>query len=125
MATPIILPVTAIPRNQGVQVPACLPASRWIDAKVLAAGVAETYAPPSDADDTPGVIIGINATDGPLYINFNGVAAVPIADIADGTASAMLRTDTGSPFLIAWPDRALSLSMISPVDCTVTIEVWR
>ena len=120
MVAPVIRQLTAIARQQGTQVPAALPAATWVDARVLAAGVAESYAVP----DT-GVMLGINATTGPLYINFNDTAAAPAADINDGTASIMLRTDAGSPFLIAAPFNTSTLSMICAEACVVTIEVWK
>jgi hypothetical protein len=119
MATPVVGRVVAIPRQQGIQVPAALPAATWVDSRVLAANVAEAYTMPAG-----GMIIGINATTGPLYINFNAAAAVPVADVNDGTSSIMLRTDAGSPFLITPPLQTSSMSMICGAACVVTIEVW-
>lgn len=119
MVAPVIRQLVPVPRNQGVQVPAALPAATWVDSRVLAAGVAESYAVPDD-----GVMLGINASTGPLYINFNDTAVIPIADVNDGTSSIMLRTDAGSPFIIAAPSATSTLSMICAAACVVTIEVW-
>jgi len=125
MATPVISRLVPIPRNQGIQIPGVLNTATWIDARVLAAGVAESYTLPTDAQ-TPAqhaTLLRINANAGPIFVNFNGTAAVPGADVTNGTSSIMLRTDLG-PVLLAAPHATDTLSIISPSACIVTIEAW-
>lgn len=124
MVAPVISRLVPVPRNQGVQVPAALPAASWCDSKALAGGVAESYTIPVDVNGNRGTLLGINAETGPLYYSFNGTAVVPTADVTNGTSSIMLRTDTGSPFLISVPNWAYTLSLISAAANIVTIEVW-
>lgn len=123
MATPVVTRLQPVPRNQGVQVPGLLPTGTWIDARVLAAGAAESYTLPTDADGNKGIMLRLNSNAGPLYINFNGTAVVPVADVIDGTSSIILRTDLG-PVLLAAPHAADTLSIFSPSAAIVTIEAW-
>lgn len=119
MVAPVVGRLVPVSRQQGEPVPAALPVATWVDSRILAANVAETYTLP-----TGGVFIGLTADVGPLYINFNAAAAVPVADVNDGTSAIMLRTDAGAPFILSPPFRTSTLSMISPVAAIVTIEVW-
>lgn len=123
MATPVVSRLTPVPRNQGVQVPGLWPAATWIDARVLAAGVAESYTIPADASGNKGTMLRINSNAGPLYVNFNGTAVVPVGDVNDGTSSIILRTDIG-PVLIVAPLSTAVLSMLSPGASIVTLEAW-
>ena len=118
MVAPVIGRLTGIARN-GENVPGALNAATWCDSRALAANVAENYSVPDG-----GVMLGITASAGPLYINFNGAAAVITSDVNDGTSSVMLRTDLGAPFIIAAPSAASTLSMICGATCLVSIEVW-
>src|SRR5215467_13516410 len=124
MATPTINRMVPVTRNQGVQVPGLVPIATWIDCLVLVAGAAQSYTLAQDGQ-TPkvrGIIYRLTANAGPLYINFNGTAAVPTAK-TDGTSSIMVRTDLGPAFLVM-PDFADTLSIISPSAAIVTIEAW-
>ena len=57
-----------------------LPPSNWSDAKLLAAGVAETFVVPEGAK-----FVAFSRT-ADIYVKYNGTAAVS-TDLADGTAS--------------------------------------
>lgn len=100
--------------------------SQWIDSLVLAAGVAENYALPTDAQipAQKGTMFRITSNAGPIYVNWNGTAVIPVADVTTGLSSIILRTDLG-PILVMEPSpRPTNLSFISPSDAIVTIEVW-
>ena len=86
---------------------------QWIDAKALAAGVAETYTVPTDV-----TFVILSGTQ-PFYINVNGVAAVP-GDTSDGTAS--LYVPSGAEFEI---NSGASLSIMSPAISVVTIGCYK
>jgi hypothetical protein len=122
---PTIDTLRPVTRQQGTQIPNLSPTARWIDSVSLAAGVAETYTLPTDSLSSKGEILGISATDGPLYGNFAGTAAVNASDIVNGTASLMFRTDAGASYLLTVPIGATALSLICANACVVTIEVWR
>jgi hypothetical protein len=114
--------IAPITRNQGVPVPGLAQVASWFDAIVLVANVAQAYVLPTDAAGNKGQILRISANAGPLFINFQGAAAVPGANIADGSSSIILRTDLG-PVALAVPDGRPNMSVISPVGAIVTIEV--
>lgn len=118
MPDPAIGKITAVPRNQGVQVPDALPAPTWVDAKVLA-GAAENYAVNTDSDGAKGMIVRICAT-AVIWGNFNGTAVVPLADIDDGTSSFMI--PAGEARVFVFPSEAHVLSLIG--TATVSIEAW-
>lgn len=126
-STPVIVKLVPIPRQQGVQIPNLLNCAQWVDARVLAAGVAEDYPVPSDAQSPiqKGTILRFTCNAGPIYVNINGgTAAVPAADVTDGTASIMLRTDLGSVLMTVPSPRLANISIISPSAAVLTIEVW-
>jgi hypothetical protein len=122
---PIIDRLRPVVRQQGTQIPNLIPTSRWIDSRALAAGVSEPYAIPTDAAGAKAAILGISATAGPIYINFAGTATVVNADVSDGTASIMLRTDAGGSYLISVPPGATSMSLICAATSVVSIEAWQ
>lgn len=125
MATPFISPMVPVPRNQGIQVPGLLPMANWVDCIVLTAGVAGSYTLPTDAQSPAqkGMILRLTSNSGPVYLNFNGAAAVATAK-TDGTSSVMLHTDLESLFIVA-PSFSQTLSLICASNAIVTIEVWR
>ena len=84
----------------------------WVDAFVLAAGVAETYTVPASARF---VIFSATAD---FYANFNGAtAAAPTTEISNGTASVLNPTARRvTP--------AATVSLIAPAACTITVEVF-
>lgn len=85
-------------------------APEWVDARVLAAATAETYTVPANVS-----FVVLSSATG-FYINLTGTAAVPGADVTDGTASFYVpasiqcRVPTGS-----------SISMIITAGGVVTI----
>jgi hypothetical protein len=114
-----ILPVV---RNQGVPIAGLVQFGQWIDAIALAAGAASAYTLPTDAAGNKGTILRLTCNAGPIYVNFGGTATVP-ATVTTGLASGMMRTDLG-PVLLAVPDAAVTMSVISPSAGELTIEVW-
>lgn len=63
-----------------------LPFPEWIDARLFGAATAEDYTVPSGIG-----LIEVSGTVG-FYMNTNGTAAAPGADIADGTGSHYIST---------------------------------
>jgi hypothetical protein len=84
----------------------------WVDARVLAAGVAESHTVPTGAD-----IVEISSTAA-FYCKPNGTAAVPAADVSDGTASEL--NPTG--YVLRG---VTSLGLISAPGATVTMKFYR
>lgn len=85
--------------------------SKHIDAYVLAAGVAKSVTIPTGAR-----VAIFNATAN-FYVNWNAVAAVPAADITNGSGpelNPVARDVTGDT----------AFSMIAPADCIVTIAYF-
>jgi hypothetical protein len=85
--------------------------SDHIDARVLAVSAAESHTIPTGARYV------MFSANGDFYANFAGTAAIPTADVTDGTASILnpqLRT-IGA---------ATTISLISPAACIVTMEFY-
>ncbi|SRR6266851_7902113 len=114
--------IEPVARGPGIQVPGLLPIGEWIDALVLVANTPQSYTLPTDASARRGPILRITANAGPLYINFQGTAAVPVANLT-GTSSIMLRTDLG-PMLLVAPNFGSAMSVICPSAAIVTIEAF-
>ena len=90
-----------------------IPRAHYINAMVLAAGVAETFTIPTDC-----TYLFMTATAN-FYARFSGTpAAVPSTEIADGTGSALNPTARHVGGLT-------SISFIAPTDCTITIECFK
>jgi hypothetical protein len=85
--------------------------SNHADARALAAGVAESHTVPTGAK----YVVFSSTTD--FYANFAGVAAIPAADVTDGTASIL------NPQLRAI-GQATAIGLISPAACIVTMEFY-
>lgn len=93
----------------------------YIDARVLAAGVAEVYTVPSGAD------VVMFASDAPFYARANAAAAVPAADVSDGSASDLNPTayllrpfgTTGGGAAIA------TIGLIASTDAVVVVKVYK
>lgn len=89
-------------------------ASKWVDHVVLVAGVAQTYTVPSW-----GKFVRIVGAGANVLANFSGgAAAIPVANVVDGTGSAVnpgTRQVTGGS----------TISLIAPIGCVVSVEVWR
>ena len=86
--------------------------SDYIDHRVLAANVAETHTVPTGAK-----YVMFNATT-PFYARIGGTAAVPAADVTDGTGSMYC------PELRSI-DAATTISLIAPTTCIVTMEFYK
>jgi len=92
----------------------------WIDARVLAAGVAETYQAPAGAK-----YVRI-AGDGTFYAKIaaaSTAAAVPAADIVDGTASELM--PAGAVEFRTLPVDQAFISLIASAACVVTLSFYR
>lgn len=114
-----------LPRNQGVQIPGVVNAANWVDAVVLGVATAESYTLPTDASGNRATIIGITATGAsPLWLNYDGVAVVPVADTTNGAAPSLLRTDLGFSYLISVPAGTIAISIISAAAAIIAIECW-
>lgn len=88
------------------------PAPTYIDARVLAANTAETHTMPSN---TRFVLFSGNCN---FYVNPNGTAAVPAADVTDGSGSEL------NPTAYYFSTPPTSLSLIAPTTCVVTMSVY-
>ena len=90
------------------------PASQYINARVLVAGVAERETLPTAYN-----VLVINSTAN-VYAKFGGsgiTATVPV-DTTDGTASEL------SPTGYVLPEWATHVSIISPVNCIATLAYY-
>lgn len=85
--------------------------SDQVDARVLAAGVAEVHTVPTGAR-----YVLFSSTED-FYVKVNGTAAVPSDDVTAGTASIL------NPGLRSL-DRVITLGLISPVACVITMEFY-
>lgn len=90
--------------------------SDWIDARVLAAGVVESFQAPTVAKRV------LFSGNGNFYCRItpaaNGsavAAAVPAADVTDGSASEL------NPAMRVLPDDTAYISLIAPTDTIVTM----
>lgn len=85
-------------------------APTYVDASVLAANVAETRTVPTGARY---VIFSQNCAA--VYMKLGATAAVPAADVTDGTASEL---NPAAWFITG----STQISMIAPTACTITIS---
>jgi hypothetical protein len=84
---------------------------QYVNASVLAAGVAETITVPTGAK------VAIFNSTGNFYVNWLTTAAVPAADITNGSAPEL------NP--VARDIAGLSsFSIIAPADCVVTVAYF-
>lgn len=84
----------------------------YIDAQVLAANVAEVWTAPANARF---VIFSGNCN---FYARPAAAAAVPAADVADGTASEL------NPAAWYFANGATTIGLIAPTACVVTMSVY-
>ena len=85
--------------------------SNYVDVRVLAANVAEVHNVPSGATRV------VFSANGDFYVRFNAAAAVPAADVTDGTGSILnpnMRTLDG----------VTTIGIISAAACNVTMEFY-
>jgi hypothetical protein len=83
----------------------------YVDARVLAANVAESHTVPTGAKKV------LFSATGNIYVKFGGTAAVPAADVTDGTASML------NPVLVEI-DYATTIGIIAPADCVCTLSFF-
>lgn len=89
------------------------PAPSYIDARVLAANTAETHTMPSN---TRFVLFSADCN---FYVNaIGGTAAVPAADVTNGSASEL------NPAAYYWTTPPTTISIIAPTACVVTMAVY-
>ena len=86
--------------------------SKWVDAKVLAAGVAETITVPAAAK------IVVFSADKNFYVNScGGTAAVPAADVADGSAAELNPS-------VRYVYGQGTMSVVSAEACVLTLSYY-
>lgn len=86
--------------------------SQHVDARKLAASTPEVHTVPTGA-----VFVNFSA-DGDFYANFGAAAAVPAADVTDGSASVL------NPGLRAL-DGAATIGLVASAECIVTMEFFK
>jgi len=85
----------------------------YVDARVLAANTAETVTIPSNAK-----YVVFSATPALFYVNYQGTAAAPAADVVDGTASE-LNPD------VRYLGGLANFSIVAPATTIVTMLFYR
>jgi hypothetical protein len=94
--------------------------SAYVDAKVLAAGVAETVTVPA------GKSVALITPNADVWVKRTGSAAVPAADVADGTASTLIAAGVTRALDVTRLNGALaplsSFSILSAGVAVVCIE---
>lgn len=123
MATPRIVPLVGVPRQQGVQIPFLVAAAEWVDAIILTQNVAESYTLPTDADGNKAAYIRLGISTGAIFLNFNGTAGTP-PDTNDGTASIRVPpSDNRRIFTVPAGVQSVSFFTAS-ASGVISIEVW-
>lgn len=89
-----------------------IPQSDTINAKVLAATVAEVETVPALAKCV------LFSSTGNFYAKHNAAAAIPAADIADGTAPEL----NPGGYIVAATD---TIGLIAPADCVITLAYYK
>lgn len=88
------------------------PTPTYVDARVLAAGVAEVWTAPAN---TRFVVFSGNCN---FYAKANAAAAVPAADVTDGTASEL------NPAAWYFSSPVTTIGVISSSACVLTISAY-
>ena len=102
------MPVTTVVTRESIrQTP---PLATYVDNVVLVANAAQTVTVPAGASR---VLIGTTAT--PFYLRKGGTAAVPGANVLDGTGSAINPSDR----LVTGGD---TFSLIAPANTIISLE---
>lgn len=86
--------------------------SGYVDHRVLAANVAEVHTVPTGAKSV------LFQTTGTFYAKFGAAAAVPAADVTDGSGSLL---NPGMRSI----DGAATIGLIAPADCIVQMEFFK
>lgn len=84
----------------------------YVDVRFLVAGVAEVHTIPA------GAAYVLFSANGDFYTNFNAAAAVPAADVTDGTGSEMNPT-------IRYINGGTSIGIIAPQNTIVTLAFYK
>ena len=100
--------------------------SSYVDARSLAAGVAETVTKPTGtvAQTYNGCVLTTNAD---IWVRRGGAAAVPAGDVTDGTASILIPAGTSRVMDFHDDDGTIlaTFSMISAGAALVSMEWFR
>lgn len=88
------------------------PAPTYVDARVLGAGVAEVWTAPAN---TRFVVFSSNCN---FHARPNAAAAVPAADVSDGTASEL------NPAAWYFSTPVTTIGLISSTACVITISTY-
>lgn len=89
-------------------------APTYTDARVLGGSSAEVHTIPTGARNVR--LTG----SGAFYVNFAAAAAVPSADITNGSSSILVLTER----TFAIPSGATQIGLIASSDCVVTMEFF-
>lgn len=89
-----------------------MPSPSYVDARVLAASTAETVTIPTGTGSKAARYVQFKAT-GNFYFNGYAAAAVPAADVTDGSASML------NPDLLYIGDVGADFSIIAPTADTI------
>lgn len=106
----------AIARDFGGNNTLIRPAPEWVDARVLAAGVAEAHTVPSDAT------VVIFSSTAAFYCKPNGTAAAPSTDVLDGSGSELNPTSYNLRPIAG--TKINTLSLVSTPGATVTMAFY-
>lgn len=90
------------------------PLPLYVDSRVLAANTAETVTVPADAD-----LVVITHDQPVMYARKGGTAAVPVADVSDGTSSFAIR---GENPIARTVERSTTFTIVSGTNGVVTFE---
>lgn len=90
------------------------PPPTYVDARVLSANTAETVTVPTFTDTRPLVGVVFSADCASFYVNSSATAAVPAADVTNGSASE--RNPAGYQY-----PQGDQFSIIAPTDCKITM----
>lgn len=90
-------------------------AGGYVDARVLAAGVAEVHTVPTGAKHV------LVTTTGTAFINVGAAAAVPAADVTNGTSSTMVVNTLPRLFAL---NGATTVGVIAAAIQTVCLEFY-
>ena len=108
---PYVQPVDA----NGVPLIDFLPETDRVDVHVLAAATAEDIAVPTGAK------FCVLTADVDFYYNTNAAAAVPTADVTDGTGSRFAAADTNVNLVV---EDVEDISVIASAACKVSAVWW-
>ena len=97
--------------------------SSYVSARVLAAGAAENITIPVGAAGQGIATIVRIAANADIYINFGGAAAVPAADIDDGTASELIKANSDPEWRYI-PAGSTVISVVSAGTAIVTASFF-